>query len=301
MGCASNPPARTQAIDEARSSRAYRGAETAVVPPPPVPSPACAADTFWDGIACSHARATCGGWDGESCQDAISPRPIAVETRARLEYAQIDAAARAVCSEDDETLQVYRDLPLGDMIRAVDAAVGKANDLDQRLARLREANATPGWRVSTLARAGSVYDCIRNGFLKAAPSSDVTPVQVSQLAKLHGIAGTSAANTQALLQATTGAVHEKWRSTRGQYLALLTRKTIERYVAAEVLAHRFALEGFGFTRAAARLPDLIAEMGEPSARALVESIADPTDPRAEAGLPAPRFLHYVTGVFDRDR
>ena len=166
---------------------------------------------------------------------------------------------------------------------------------------LREANATPAWRVSTTARAGSIYDCIRSSFLKAAPSSYLTPAQVSQLAKVHGLAGKTAANTQALLQATTGAVQEKWKSTRGQYLTFLTRMTIERYVTAEVLAHRFALEGFGFTRAAARLPDLIAEMDEPSARALVESIADPTDPRAEAGLAAPSFLHYVSGAFDRDR
>jgi hypothetical protein len=268
-------------------------------PPPLAPSPLappCPADTYWDGFACIAPRATCGGWDGVSC----TPEPIGADAsrRATLEYAQIVAEARAICQEEDATAPPAAPVLARDLIINLDAALGKANALDRRLARVRENAPIPSWRVTTLARAGSIYDCLRSNFLRATPSI-FSPRQLALLAKLQGIQSQLGPPSTQQINATTDAVREKWRKTRDQYASVLTTKMFDRYVTAEVLAHRYALDGFASTRAAVRLPALAAEMGEPAFRAAVESVVDPTDPRTDAG--PPRHLQYVPGVFDRDR
>src|SRR5450755_2298242 len=58
----------------------------------------CPSDTYFQGIACVHARETCGGWDGTSCAPGSGPVPRDQSTRD--EYARIDRDAKAICTED---------------------------------------------------------------------------------------------------------------------------------------------------------------------------------------------------------
>src|ERR1039458_8450452 len=116
--------------------------------------PACAEGTWWDGIACVHARSTCGAWDGTSCDPA--PVPANAEREARAEMARINLDARAVCPEEDEARQVYTGT-VGEVVRSVDRALDEADRIDRRLETLRDSRPTPQWRVATMVRAGSLY------------------------------------------------------------------------------------------------------------------------------------------------
>jgi hypothetical protein len=249
-------------------------------------------------MACAHARVTCGGWDGASCKDHVA-RSTRGEEAALAEYRSIDVDARAICPEGDESAQAYKGL-VGEVIHAVDAAIGQADAVDQRLAKLRESQPTPGWEVLTLARAGSVYDCIWTS-LRAAKPQLFTPKQQALLLKLQGIPqGLSAAGqlqqTSQIQQQVAGIqalVQEKWNYTSGQYLTAVAGKLVPRYVRAHVLARRYAMEGFGLLRASWRLPVVASVLGDAAMAEIVEAMPDPTAPEGTKG----RQLHYARDLF----
>jgi hypothetical protein len=255
-------------------------------------------------MACAHVRVTCGGWDGVSCDGRTGG---SAEGRAALaEYLRIDAEARTICPETDETRQVYQGA-IRDVIRAVDDALGRADALDHRLSQLRNEHATPGWKVATLARAGSVYDCIWTSLRQASPTL-FTPKQQALLQKLQQLslqlspATSLPPSAQPLTPAvadTITAVREKWQSTRSQLLSLLADKLVPRYVGAAVIARRFALDELDFARTFQRLPVVAATLGDETMSRIVGAMADPTDPQSEGT--EPRHLHYVAGAFDRLR
>src|SRR5580693_3247343 len=72
----------------------------ATLPAAADPSPTCAEGTAWDGIACAHPRATCGRWDGISCDAA--PSSATAERRAETEFA---ARLRVVLRRDERRVR----------------------------------------------------------------------------------------------------------------------------------------------------------------------------------------------------
>ena len=89
--------------------------------PPLQPAPACPEDTYWTGLSCAHARVTCGGWDGTSC-NGQRVGLTAEDGAAVAEYLSIDADARTISPEQDESAQSYGG-HVGEVIHAVDAAI----------------------------------------------------------------------------------------------------------------------------------------------------------------------------------
>jgi hypothetical protein len=92
------------------------------------------------------------------------------------------------------------------------------------------------------------------------------------------------------IASTVAQVRKKWADTLRQYSKLLAERMVQRYVGAAVLARRFALEGFAFTRAAVRLPIASATLGPATMRSIVESMEDSTEPQVEGT--EHRHLHY---------
>ena len=257
----------------------------------PKPGQVCPVDTYWDSLGCAHPRATCGGWDGASC-DAAAPLPLESERAAVEEFAAIDAEANRVCPEDAETGQVYSG-HVGEVANAVDAALGRTEQIRQRLARLSEAQQSPRWKVATLARVGSLYDCIWSSLRKAAPGY-FTPQQRALLLKLNAI--------EAQLTAAAGQTPQgpqlQTQFVRAQqlgWLAKLEAKMVRSYVTAALLARRYGLEGFDFTRASERLPIIASILGDEAMSRLLGDMADPTDP--EPDPVKRRRLVYAVGAF----
>lgn len=258
-------------------------------------APVCPPETQWDGLACAHARATCGGWDGLSCNPSGGPPPERTRA-ANEEFARIDADARTVCPEDDESRQVYSgNAP--EIVKAMDAAMWRADQMRQRLENLRNAQQTPQWEVATFARSGSLYDCIWNSVRKSTPVL-FTPQQQALLTKLNKMTGGLASNAQQVLVQiadTREAVATKWRSTRDAYLDTLETQMVRSYVTATILARRYALEGFSFTRASQRLPIVASILGDERMVHLLEAMNDPTDPQPDSAKR--RHLFYVAHAF----
>jgi hypothetical protein len=262
--------------------------------------PPCPTETHWDGIACAHARATCGGWDGVACEP-IGTTSRKEEHAAESELARIDDEARLICPENDEARQVYS----GDVIdvcRAIDVAIDRADTIGARLEQLRKARGGAGWEVATHARLGSLYDCIWNSTKRATPAL-FTPQQQALIAKLSAIAQSrnnagqlmNAQQLQRAIAAMQQQVEDKWRTTRDRYISTLETKMVNSYVTAALLAHRYGLEGFELTRASQRLPVVASILGDESMTRLVADVEDPTDPEPDATKR--RHVVYVAGAF----
>ncbi len=267
----------------------------------PISDPIRPPESYWDRyqLACTHARATCGGWDGFSC-DPTGAAPPDKEHAARSEFARIDAEARAVCPEDDEAKQVYSG-NAKEVIGAVDAALRGTEKLSKRLADLREVHQTAAWEVATFAREGSLYDCIWNS-LKAAPPPPpplISSQQQALLNRLTTIAGQLNGGGQQLVQAQVNATRQqimaKWQEAKDKYLDVLETKMVRQYVTAAFLARRYALDGFSFTRAHARLPVVASILGDEKMARLLADVIDPTDP--EPDPTKRRRVAYRPGVF----
>lgn len=272
----------------------------------PISDPICPPKTYWDRseLACTHARATCGGWDGFSC-DPTGATPADKERAARNEFARIDGEARAVCPEDDEAKQVYSG-NAKEVFGAVDAAFGRAEQLGQRLADLREAQQTPWWNVATYARAGSLYDCIWNSLKSATPPS-LAPQQQALVVKLTTIAVPlsaplsspgqigAAQQIQQQINDVRQQIIAKWHEAQDRYLARLETRMVPDYVSAALLARRYALEGFDFTRANRRLPVVASVLGDEKMVLLLKDLADPTDPENDESKR--RRIGYRAGAF----
>jgi hypothetical protein len=152
--------------------------------------------------------------------------------------------------------------------------------------------------VATLARAGSVYDCIWAS-LRAAKPQLFTPKQQALLLQLQAnVQALSAAHPQQAnglqqqIANTSTAVQDKWKSTSDQYLLALAGKLVPRYVRATVLARRYAIEGFGLLRASWRLPVVASALGDAAMTGIVEAMPDPTAPEGTTG----RHLHYQSAL-----
>jgi hypothetical protein len=253
----------------------------------------CAPDTAWDGIACAHARATCGAWDGTTCE----PKSVAPdrERAFRSEFSAIDRDASAVCSED--AAQAYSGTA-ADVLMAVDAAIRRAEAIDRRLEELRNRADTPGWSVATFARAGSLYDCIWSSLASAKPAY----FTASQQAKLNQLQSLNvrqpSSQLQAAIDGTVKQVEEKWLETRDRYIDWITRKMVVRYATAALLARRYAIEGFALTRAYERLPFVATALGPTRMAAILATVADPSDTSdATEPLESRRHVLYVPGAF----
>ena len=288
VGCASAPrsTARTASTPPHPTGIVKAPAPVAVAiqpQPPSEPIPGCPTDTWWDGIICAHAPATCGGWDGLSC---AGPSPD-TDRAAEREFAAIDAEARAICPDDDDARQVYSGNAV-DIKDAVDAALGLAANIEQRLNRLGAAQATPRWTTLTEARAGSLYDCISTSLQRASPTY-FTPKQQAALATLP-----PAAQAQ-FAAGAVARVKDAWRSMMRQYLAILAKRMVDGYVTAELLARRYAIGGGGVTRARQRLHVVASVLGEEMMGALVGGVVDPTDLGPDPD--GRRHVRYVAGIF----
>jgi hypothetical protein len=264
-------------------------AENAVCPP----------ETAWDGIACAHARATCGAWDGTSCE----PESVALQTERaiRAEFSRIDEDAHAICSE--EAAEVYPGSAL-DVLKAADAAIHRADAIDVRLEELRNRAASPDWSVATLARAGSLYDCIWSSFAAATPGM----LTAQQQAALNRLGPTIAqlnsahlwAQANLLQQAISGTAQqaeEHWLLVRDKYIDWITRKIVIRYVTAALLARRYATEAFALSRASERLPFVATALGPVRMAGILATLPDPTDPTEPPE--SRRHILYFDGAFGR--
>jgi hypothetical protein len=256
----------------------------------------CPTETHWDGIACARARATCGGWDGVTCEPGDTTLPKE-ERAAKSEFGRIDDEARGICPETDESLQVYSGTVI-DVCRAIDVAIDRADTIGAHLEQLRKRRQAPRWDVVTYARLGSLYDCIWNSTKGATPAL-FTPQQQALLAKLSTVAQGMNNAGQALFQRsvadTRQQVEDKWRITRDQYLSTLGTKMLKSYVTAALLARRYGLEGFELTRASQRLPVVASILGDEAMSRLLADVDDPTDPEPDATKR--RQVVYAAGAF----
>jgi hypothetical protein len=114
----------------------------------------CPPDIYPDGLGCVHPRATCGGWDGLSCTPSATATPES-DRLAAIEFTSVDADSRKVCPEDAGASQVYSGNAV-EVTRAVDADLGRAVQIDKRLAQLRDALPAPKWQVATFARTAAL-------------------------------------------------------------------------------------------------------------------------------------------------
>jgi hypothetical protein len=182
----------------------------------------------------------------------------------------------------------------------VDRALGEADRIDRRLETLRSSLPTPEWKVATMARAGSLYDCLRNSLLRATPTL-FTPDQQAKLNRLLALtvqlSVTGPPQQSGVQQTINGTVQlaaKKWQSTCYQYLSILGQKTVLRYATAALLARRYALEGFDLARARRRLPVVARELGKEEMARILRDLVDPTAPAWDAS----RHVEYVEGAFD---
>jgi hypothetical protein len=255
-------------------------------------SPTCPADAWWDGFVCRHAPATCGGWNGLFCESS-SPSSLAVERPIEQEFDRIDADARTVCPESDETRQVYSG-NVHDILTAAETALQRTEDIEERLDRVIDGRRTPRWTIQSLASEGRLYECIWNSMRLANPTFFTTQ-QLATLAKLQTISGGRPANTQTRIPGRTPPVPQWPFLARRTYLAKIAQKMVGSYVAAELLARRHALGGIGVTRCRERLGIIASILGDDAMSALVAEVPDPTDPHQDPNLR--RHARYVAGMF----
>jgi hypothetical protein len=224
-----------------------------------------------------------------------------MEERAlRVEFSRIDADARAICPEDDESKQVYAGT-VGDVLKATDVALNGAAAIERRLEALQKRSSAPLWIVASLASAGSIYDCIWSSLGRATPTY-LTPQQQSLLTKLQQIGQQVAQRTgnplvlQQVAQ-TAQMIQTKWQETRDKYIGVLETKMVARYVSAALPARRYGLEGFAFTHAHQRLPVVAARLGASRMKAILDAMPDPTDPMVHPE--DRRHIQYFDGAFVR--
>jgi hypothetical protein len=83
----------------------------------------------------------------------------------------------------------------------------------------------------------------------------------------------------------------KWLAEREAYLNVLEARMVPRYVAATLLARRYALESSEIAHTSERLQSIASMLGDPAMSAFLANMIDPTDPDGR------RSLAYVHGAF----
>jgi hypothetical protein len=171
-----------------------------------------------------------------------------------------------------------------------------ADALDRRLEDLRNTMRTASWRVATLARSGSLYDCLWRRIDRASPTffSPQIEARLNQL-KAAGLTKGQVDSVEQSLD-TKGHVVAAWQSKRDLALSLVVQRMVSRYVTAALLARRYALEGFDLTRARWRLPLVAREVGPETMTQILRNVCDPT--ASEATGPDCRHVEYLVGAFD---
>jgi hypothetical protein len=174
---------------------------------------------------------------------------------------------------------------VGDVVRAVEVAIDRAVELDQRLGQLRVDPGTPRWEVATFARAGSLYDCIWNSLSRTLLANTVNPpssqVVLSRLNTL--IARPTSVGQASQAQQAQAQIAAKWWQTKDKYIFWLEVRMLHRYMTAALLARRYGFEGFDLTRASERLPIIASMMGGEKMATYLREIRDPTDPEPDPG------------------
>lgn len=197
---------------------------------------------------------------------------------------------------------------VSDVLKKVDAALGKAHRVDERLAQLRAAYPTPRWEVATFAVAGRAYNCIWTQ-LRAEQPVYFTPQQQAILNKLRsipqpppgpilpptwthpptaaGLQGRANA-VQAQIDDTEAQIREKWQEQKDRYLNIIAGNLLRSFVPAILLARRYAFDTFDVTRARGRLAEVVSTVGIEAAHGFLANVSDPTDPgrRSAAALDA---------------
>jgi hypothetical protein len=227
--------------------------------------------------------------------DPQATAPSSAERAAAIEFERIDSEARTVCREDDEPNQSYSGT-VGEVLKAVVAALREAHRIDERLELLRNARQTPRWAVATLARAGSIYDCVWNHLRQVQPVY-FTAQQLALLSKIQGLAQQSpqGAAVQVQIDDTRDQLRNKWHEQNEKYLGLIAKELLRCYATAALLARRYGLEGFDLTRAHQRLPTIASILGDEAMSRLLADVPDPSDPEPD---PAKRRrVVYVAGAF----
>ena len=251
----------------------------------------CPAETFWDGAACAHARATCGGWDGVSCLplDATTPNLLADATPFEL----VSQRAQSVCQYDTTNEARYTGGP-SHIQESAQKDINQARWIDDDFQQVRR-SATPSLVVATFVRAGEMYDCIwthmREAHVQVPP-----PLTAAELAKFPLRYQTWIRKLQ-LKPLDEQAVRRIWKELCDYFFVDLERRLIVAYVSATVLARRYGLNGFDLTSAHDRIPVVAAILGEPRMRELVATMRDPTDP--EPDETRRRYLTYGPGILPR--
>jgi hypothetical protein len=248
----------------------------------------CPPGTYLDNVSCVRARATCGGWDGTSCGSGDPARRPAPPGNLAWAFAE----SSSICSADASYSGFVRDV-----LKAVDRLSYRAEVLRRAVDRDVARDVPPGVRVAALAAVGAAYDCIWTGLRESKPVL-FTPQQQALLARLQQVQqqlqpGSPAPSAQA--SSTQQQVRAEWLVAEDERLAVLERPMLRYYVASALLARRYALEGFGLTRAAERLPMVAAILGEERMARELSEMDDPTDPEPDAQRR--RHLKYSPASF----
>jgi hypothetical protein len=235
----------------------------------------CPPNTYLDDVSCVRARATCGGWDGTSCRSGEPARAAA--PAGNLAWAFDEASS--ICSAGDTSYSGS----IADVLKAVDKLSSRAGVLRRSVDRDVAGDASPGLRVAALAAVGEAYDCIWTGLREYEPMQ-FTPKQQTLQARLRHLLqlppSSAAPGTQ--LSSTQQQALTQWLVEADERLAILERTMLDYYATSALLARRYALEGFGLSRAAERLPRVAAILGDQRMARELSEIEDPTDPEPDA-------------------
>ena len=249
---------------------------------------ACPADTYWDGIACSHARVTCGGWNGFSC-DSDSDHPAIATPTASTEYSAIMKRAAALCSDDDATAKRYTGL-LSAIESAASADIVKARAISSDFQRLgARLVAYPTWTVATFVATGELYDCLwrhmREAKVQVYHRSFVQPANMHNTVQPPPTPGPVPPGFD-----ESQSIARLWRRDCDYFFRDIEPRLVLNYVYAFLLSRRYSLNGYDLTVAHDRLPKVAEALGPARMTELVDAMYDPTDP--ETSEDKRRHLKY---------
>jgi hypothetical protein len=155
-----------------------------------------------------------------ACASARREAPSATIDPSALEFARIDADARTICPEDDESQQAYSGY-VQDALKAANTALDRAREIQKRWDELARSTGEARLQILTSARAGRVFDCIWTS-LRATKPIFFTVQQQAMLNKLQGIMNqinAQAGAQQEIADNTAEVVRLKWLREQERYLS----------------------------------------------------------------------------------
>jgi hypothetical protein len=267
---------------------------------------ACPDDTYWDGTACTHPRATCGAWDGLSCAPARTK--ISDDTRqAFAEYASLSQRALEICQDNETTKRRYiASLPA--LESTAKQATDNARHVDDDFAQLRgKLTNYPPWLVATFVSAGEMYDCVWTHMREATIEvikgpSPVIPPHLSPEARalmerfraLRAPPPSAPPGLSMQAPSLDTILASLWKRDCDYFFVEVEDRLVHNYINAALLARRYALNGYDLTRAHDRLPVVADILGVPRMTWLVHTLSDPTDLETDEAHRRP--LQYSPGL-----